>query len=195
MNDPNLPKNNLLENDKLKQNPIENLKPNLFLRLEFLSNEIKSKNNLKESKYRFDATGYSGDLDIVKLLLNPKGMFYLNLIPNDGRIKPNPPFKAKYFMNDRFSNNFSSLYYFGNSHTFTPCFGNPNTNKEIKGKPNPMYEFRDALYLFDLSVDNVIDLYIFKNKRNEPAKYLELFDRIKEQMQNEKLKRVFDYKM
>lgn len=169
--------------------------PNLFLRLEKLSNEIKSKNGLRDSKYRYDAVSYIGDLDIVKLLFNDKGMLFFNLIPNDGRIKQNPPFKANYFINDRFSQNFTSLYYLGNSHTFTPCFGYANSAKEIKGKTNPMYEYRDALYLFDLSLENIIDVYIFKNKKNDAIKLLQDFENIKSSICEIVPKRVFDYKL
>jgi hypothetical protein len=164
----------------------------LFVRLEKLSNAIKTANGLRESKYRYDAISYIGNIEILRELFNEKGMLYFNLIPNNGNIKPNPPFFANYFLNDRFANNFTSLYYL---HTNTPCFGYANKEPQIKGKPNPMYKYKDDLFLFDLSNENVIDLYILKNQKQNAMKCLESFEECKAKIANETLKPIYNYKM
>lgn len=143
----------------------------LYLDCIVLPDEVKAKHNITliPANPRLDCIRANGYWKGIEPFINSKGMIKFDLMQTKGIIKAPDQRRAGYYLQGcKNSMNFSSIYEHLTPEYTGFGFGNPNDKKTIRVKGqetvNPMYEFKDAGYLFIYAKDySRIEILVIEN--------------------------------
>ena len=144
-----------------------------YLKLEQLSDEVKSRNKIKvgASVPRFDLTRLAGYYKPLESLKNKRGQIILYLNETRGIIDSPDQRRADRFLMCKNSLNFSSVYLLDSTPNDGSLigYGNPNRAKTYSKdkKPNPFLEVKDDGFIFLIAPDwQTIETLIIPNGYN-----------------------------
>lgn len=143
-----------------------------YYKLEVLSKDLAEYNKIK-SRNRFDCISFTDEYLGINSFINKKGMFYMYLNNPKHIVKSRNERKSNLLLTSQ-GLNFTSLY---NEFDGSKYYGYPNENLKLKnGDLNPLYNFRNDIYLFEISSDfKSIDLFIIKNQKGLVSQIYQMF--------------------